>query len=119
MFSYPLEAGFAITYVHSVALTPVTDYFIVKNGQITLNKTEYSDFGAGLPTSPEAGQGMSVADGIITLDNLNRALPSFQTRVGRVANHVLLIFKKTGEPLAIPLATLAPPGAALTFTLKP
>lgn len=124
LYSEPMQNGsiFAIRYRHSVALSPVTDYFIVKNDGIWLEKTVYQDFGAGLPHAPEGGEIMSSGDGHITIGGFNRKLGSFQLRVGRVANHVLLIRRsKAGEEpdlLEIPLATMAGPGSAVTFAVR-
>ena len=50
LFSRPAPDGseFAIRYRHSVALSPVEDWFSVSGGCIYLEKTVYQDFGAGL-----------------------------------------------------------------------
>lgn len=119
LLEIPVKNGFAIKYKHSVALTPVTDYFYVKDAKIFLDKTEYADFGAGLPTSPEGNQKMSAAGGKIKIENFQRELPSFQLRVGRVANHELIFFDVNGLEKKIPLASLGAPGAELIFRAKP
>lgn len=111
---------FAIRYTHSVAKTPVTDFFAIKENAIWLDKTVYHDFGAGLPHNPEPGQTMAQRDGELIISGYNRKLPQFALRVGRVANHVLLIFKdSSNENVAeeIRLDTLAPPGSALSFAV--
>ena len=58
LFSRPAPDGseFAIRYRHSVALSPVEDWFSVSGGCIYLEKTVYQDFGAGLPHQPGPGQ---------------------------------------------------------------
>ena len=56
-----------------------------------------------------------------------KALPSFDVRVGRIAQHTLLLpledaaegKSARGMTREIPLAELAPPGSAVTFTLSP
>ena len=60
LFSRPAPDGseFAIRYRHSVALSPVEDWFSVSGGCIYLEKTVYQDFGAGLPHQPGQGQRM-------------------------------------------------------------
>lgn len=118
--AWPLAEGqgFAIRYTHSVALTPVEDHFVIRDGIIHLDKTVYQDFGAGLPTAPGPGQSMSAADGRLVISGYARPLESFDVRVGRVAGHTLLLPSGAGQA-EIPLAELAPPGSALTFTYAP
>lgn len=126
LYSVPMQSGsvFAIRYRHSVALSPVTDYFIVKDDGIWLDRTVYQDFGAGLPHKPEGGQVMRSQEGHITISGFNRKLGSFQLRVGRVANHTLLLMPRQtrtdqdSDLLEIPLATIARPGTAITFAIR-
>ncbi len=110
--------GFAIRYTHSVALTPVEDHFVIRDGIIRLDKTVSQDFGAGLPSAPEPGQSMSAGNGRIVMSGYNRPLPRFDVRVGRVAGHVLLL-PAGGGMRELPLTDLAPAGNALTFTFAP
>lgn len=118
--AWPLREGddFAIRYTHSVALTPVEDHFVIKDGGIRLDRTVYQDFGAGLPSAPEPGQHMSSGGGRIVMSGYDRPLPSFDVRVGRVAGHALLLPEAAGGGEK-PLADLAPPGKALTFSFAP
>ena len=119
LWSVPAREGmtFAIRYTHSVALTPVEDCFDVVNGVIELQRSEYQDFGAGLPHAPERGQHMRVEGGRVVMDGYRRPLPSFDVRVGRVARHTLLLDGASGERRAIPLDSLARPGQVITFGL--
>lgn len=116
-------AVFAIRYTHSVALSPVTDYFIIKNNRIFLDKTVYKDFGAGLPPAPEGGQTMKFGMGKIVISGYNREFSSFDLRVGRIANHTLLLWGNASpdQPceMEIPLNGIAAPGTAVTFALEP
>lgn len=123
VFSMPVKEGtlFGIRYIHSVAQTPVTDYFKIKDASIWLDRTVYSDFGAGLPHNPEDGQVFSHHNGQLVLSGFNRKLGSFQLRVGRVAEHMLLVLPGRGTkkgPREIPLARLAEPGSTLTFAVR-
>lgn len=126
IYSTPVQSGnvFGIRYRHSVALSPVTDYFIVKNDGIWLDRTVYQDFGAGLPHTPEGTQVMRSQDGHISISGFNRKLGSFQLRVGRVAHHVLLLMsvptREQPQPplLEIPLESIAKPGSAITFAVR-
>ena len=118
--AWPMDEGqgFAIRYTHSVALTPVEDHFLIRDGVIRLDRTVYQDFGAGLPSAPEAGQHMSAGQGRIIMSGYDRPLPSFDVRVGRVAGHTLLL-AGAGGAREVPLAELAAPGSALTFMYAP
>ena len=109
---------FGIRYIHSVARTPVTDWFAVCDGCLYLEKTEYQDFGAGLPHMPEGGQRMSTGDGKVVISGFHRALPRFDLRVGRIARHTLLRPAAGGGWHELPLDRVAPPGAALTFRIE-
>ena len=119
LWSAPAREGttFAIRYRHSVALTPVEDWFAVVNGVIELQRSEYQDFGAGLPHAPEQGQSMRVEGGRVIMDGYHRPLPSFDVRVGRVARHMLLLDDADGRRMAVPLDSLARPGQVITFGL--
>lgn len=121
LFTCPAPEGFAfgIRFTHSVALSPVEDWFSVKDGVIHLDKTVYQDFGAGLPHEPEPGQTMKTEGGHIVISGYDRALPSFTVRVGRIANHSLLPPPSCGAGAEIFLKSLAPAGSPVTFTLIP
>ena len=129
LFSCPAREGlnFGIRYIHSVAKSPVEDWFRVSHQTIFLEKTVYQDFGAGLPHTPGPGQTMSTGDGHIVISGYHKALPSFDVRVGRIARHTLLLplegaaegKSARGMTREIPLAELDPPGSAVTFTLAP
>lgn len=125
LFACPAQEGFVfgIRYIHSVAKSPVEDWFRVAHNVIFLEKTIYQDFGAGLPHNPGPGQTMTTADGYIVINGYQMPLPSFDVRVGRVAQHVLLLPQavKGSESVTreVPLAELAVPGSAITFTVAP
>ena len=108
---------FAIRYRHSVALSPVEDWFSVSGGCIYLEKTVYQDFGAGLPHQPGPGQRMYTENGKVVISGYHMALPSFDVRVGRVANHTLLLPEEGGGQKEIPLNSLLEPGQAITLTV--
>lgn len=125
--AFPVRDGeaFAIRYIHSVALTPVEDYFLVSGKEIVLDKTVYQDFGAGLPHLPQKGQTMSTENGHIILSGINRKFSSFDLRVGRVADHTLLLdVHENGDHGARPAKTrsvrlsgLCKPGETITFSV--
>ena len=52
---FPVRRGkdwVRIRYIHSVAKSPVEDWFRVSQQTIFLERTVYQDFGAGLPHTP-------------------------------------------------------------------
>ncbi len=118
LFSLAVNNGsmFGIRFIHSVAKSPVEDWYGIENGTIFLEKTIYQDFGAGLPHEPGPGQTMACANGYVTISGFHRQLASFDVRVGRIAGHALLLPAMDGQQGVIPLNSLAPPGNALTFT---
>ncbi|MBQ9406184.1 MAG: DUF1850 domain-containing protein [Desulfovibrio sp.] len=119
VFSIAVKAGasFGIRFVHSVAKSPVEEWFTIQNGTIFLEKTVYQDFGAGLPHEPGSGQRMTCSNGRICISGYHRHLPSFDVRVGRIAQHALLLPARDDMAI-IPLTCLAAPGDALTFALS-
>ena len=120
LFSERLDADqqFAVRYIHSVAKSPVEDWFSIEGDTIFLEKTVYQDFGAGLPHEAGEGQIMDFGDGHISLSGFHRALPTFDLRVGRIANHTLLLEQDGGGMREIPLNTLVRPGKAVTFSAR-
>ena len=120
LLAVPMGEGdeFAIRYTHSVAQSPVEDWFSVEDGIIYLEKTVYQDFGAGLPHNADEGQIMDFGGGRISISDFHRALPAFDLRVGRTANHTLLLEQDDGTTREIPLNTLIKPGQAVTFAAR-
>ena len=121
LLTAPMDEGdeFAIRYIHSVAKSPVEDWFSVEGDTIFLEKTVYQDFGAGLPHEADEGQVMGFGDGHISISGFHRPLPTFDLRVGRIANHTLLLEQENGARREIPLDTLVRPGQAVTFAARP
>jgi len=77
---------FSIKYLHSVAKTPVIEFFEIKDGKILLTGTEYQSYGAGLPTSAEQGDYI-VADDKFIIKNIDQKLPEIMLRVSDYAQH--------------------------------
>ena len=114
----PKNAMFGIRFIHSVAKSPVEEWFSIQQDGLVLQKTVYNDFGAGLPYQPEAGQTMEFTSGHITISGYNRKFQKFDVRVGRIAEHTLLLPKENTTYEELPLAKLSPAGSALTFTVR-
>lgn len=78
-----------IDYIHSVAKTPIRDVMVINDDlSFLLIRTEYSSFGAGLPT--ENLGTFEIKNGKYINSGIDKSLDSISLRVGRVANHKLL-----------------------------
>ena len=121
VFSAPLPPGaeFGIRFTHSVALSPVEEWFVQRQGQVQLTRTVYADFGAGLPFEVQPGQRMTFEGGKVVLTGFDLTLPRLEVRVGRVAGHELLLpGSKNGGKIAVyPLISWARAGDVLIFSL--
>ncbi|WP_235044020.1 DUF1850 domain-containing protein [Halanaerobium saccharolyticum] len=84
---------FSIKYLHSVAKTPVIEFFEIKDGKILLTGTEYQSYGAGLPTSAEQGDYI-VADDKFIIKNIDQKLPEIMLRVSDYAQHEFIYNEK-------------------------
>jgi len=91
-----INAGdsFSIRYQHSVARTPVIEFFEIKDGKILLTGTEYQSYGAGLPTSAAAGDYIVENDKFI-IKNINQFLPEIMLRVSDYAEHEFIFNQKS------------------------
>ncbi len=118
MLYLPQESRFCVRFKHSVALTPVEEWFVADAGKISLQSTVYEDFGAGLPHDVEKGQKMNVQDGKIIITGYTLKMPDMYVRVGRVAEHTLIIEKNNIKTYSLALKNLAKPGRALKFSLQ-
>jgi hypothetical protein len=90
-------AEFRIKYLHSVAKTPVIEFFEIKDGKILLTGTEYQSYGAGLPTEAVQGEYLLENDRFI-IKNIDQQLPEIMLRVSDYAEHEF-IFEDHSFPL--------------------
>ena len=90
-----IEAGdsFSIRYQHSVARTPVIEFFEIKDGKILLTGTEYQSYGAGLPTEAVQGEYV-VEDDKFIIKDINQFLPEILLRVSDYAEHEFIFNQK-------------------------
>ncbi|MBM7632462.1 DUF1850 domain-containing protein [Geomicrobium sediminis] len=66
-----------LSWIHSVEKTPWEEYFTInKRGKLTLNKTRFQSFGAGV--SPYGRGTTSIEDGYIVLSELNESFDSYR-----------------------------------------
>ncbi len=118
MIRLPEKSRFCVRFKHSVALTPVEEWFVAENGQVSLRSTIYEDFGAGLPHAAEDGKDMVVRDGKVIITGYTLNMHAMYVRVGRIAEHELIVEKEQGVRDYIRrLDTLASPGKAVKFTI--
>lgn len=64
--------NFLITYTHSVALTPVYEFYKIENGKIILYEFHFYDQCAGLPTETQNNEILTLDNGIFKLMNMER-----------------------------------------------
>ena len=90
---YKMSEGeeFSVSFIHSVNLTPVYDYYTVGDGELVCDKCEYSSFGAGMPTEWEEDWQVSYEDGVISILGLDIRQQKFTYHIGTVYDHVLNI----------------------------
>ncbi len=104
---------FVLSFNHSVNKRPVYDTLRVARNHLVIVKSRFDSFGAGMPeTSTEQGTFRVAEDGWLEW-TINRPLPEVIVRVGRVANHTLLLKGRETR-----LADLADPGAPLAMRVQ-
>lgn len=99
-----------LAYVHSVNRRPVYDTLRVEEGGLVIVGSRFDAFGAGMPDGSTGEGTLRVLPGGGLEWTVNRPIGEVTLRVGRVADHRLL-FREEG----VSLASLAPPGSALTL----
>jgi hypothetical protein len=100
-----------LRFIHSVNKRPVFDTLRAGPDHVVIVKSRFDAFGAGMPeASTDQGTFRVLPDGWLEW-TINRRMPEVVVRVGRVADHTLLI-----EGREVPLAGLAEPGAPIAFT---
>ncbi len=121
VFKRALEKNgvFGIVFTHSVAKTPVYEWFYQTDQKVALSHTIYQDFGAGLPHEIASPQTMTIENGFIRIDGFTLQMDVLPIRVGRIANHQLLLpTNAKNAPEKIALDTLAKAGSALFLSYQ-
>ena len=98
---YPMREGegFSVGFIHSVNKSPVTDEYEIRNGQITVVRTIYYGFGAGVQTQIEEGQTLTYGeDGSMIVSGFDAPMPNLQYIVGTVSDHILTV---NGEEISL------------------
>lgn len=76
------DGGFALRYIHSVALTPVVSRYRLEDGYIVQIAEEFDQHGFGLPYGADRpGERLALRDGRFVL-HMRRAVGPLYVRVG-------------------------------------
>ncbi|MFO7708829.1 MAG: DUF1850 domain-containing protein [Desulfobacterales bacterium] len=104
---------FVLAFVHSVNRRPVYDTLRVMDDHLVIVKSRFDAFGAGMPEASTQDGTLRVAEDGWLEWTVNRPVPEVTVRVGRVAEHTLVI-----KGREVPLLGLAEPGAPLTLSIR-
>lgn len=111
MWQVQSEEPFSVIYTHSVQLSPVIEtYHFSTAGDLILDETLFSTYGAGLPATTPYDFEMTKEG--FRIYNINLKMEDLVYRTGAVrAKHRLLI-----RDLDIPFITFSKPGQAVEFS---
>ena len=91
LFVLGRDGAFELSHRHSVAKLPWVDGFRVGPGDVmVLHRTRYGAFGAGLPSGDEGGT-VSLEDGWIVIDGMDREFRSVALSPSSFTEHRLAI----------------------------
>jgi hypothetical protein len=91
LFLLGRDAGFELSHRHSVAKLPWIEQFHVGPGDVmVLYRTRYGAFGAGLPSGDEGGT-VSLEDGWIVIDGMDREFRSVALSPSSFTEHRLAV----------------------------
>ena len=113
---FPIEDGseFSVEFIHSVNKKPLIDVYVIKDGQIFIERTVYAAFGAGVQSELEEGQTLEYDEkGNIVVSGFDTPFPKVTYVVGTVSDHLLGI-----EGESISLTELCGKNAHVTFELR-
>ncbi len=82
---------FEISFIHSVSLSPVYEYYRIENGDIVLYETDFSYSSAGLPTETEGEEKLIMEKDKFKLVNMNRAFKEINYGIVKEWNFKLYI----------------------------
>lgn len=81
---------FVVSFRHSVNRTPVNEYIRIQEGHFVVYKTTFYSYGAGMPEyDAGSGQKVTINNGLVQIENMNRELENFTYMVGTYAEHTL------------------------------
>ncbi len=92
---------FSTTYIHSVELCPVREYFIIdQDFRIVLYETTFSSCNTGLPTTLSGDEKLFIEDDQICISNMHRVLRELDLWVNKKYDNILTL--EDGETLELP-----------------
>lgn len=115
--SYKIKDGdvFSVGFIHSVNKSPLTDYYVIRDGKIIVFKTVYYGFGAGVQTEIEEGQTLTYGDdGSMIVTGFDKEINPLTYFVGTVSDHTLTINENT----KISLRELCGRNARVSFSIE-
>lgn len=81
---------FTVSFRHSVNRTPVNEFIRIQKNKFIVYKTTFYSYGAGMPEYDLQGkQKITINDGLVKIENIDRELESFTYIVGTYAEHTL------------------------------
>ncbi len=81
---------FVVSFRHSVNRTPVNEFIKVNGNKFIVYKTTFYSYGAGMPEYDAQGkEKISIENGLVQIDNIDRELENFTYMVGTYADHTL------------------------------
>jgi len=105
---------FAVSFRHSVNRTLVNEFIKIEDKMFVVYKTTFYSYGAGMPEyDANSKQIITITDGIVQIDNIDRELDSFTYLVGTYADHTLICRNKT-----IKLSELVEPQKPAYFNIQ-
>lgn len=105
---------FVVSFRHSVNRTPVNEFVRVKENGFVVYKTTFYSYGAGMPEyDAQSNQKLTINNGLVQIENIDRELKSFTYLVGTYADHTL----SYGDKI-IKLSTLVEPQNPAFFSIN-
>ena len=87
---------FTVSFKHSVNRTLVNEFIRIQGDRFVVYKTTFYSYGAGMPEyDANSKQVITISDGIVQIENIDRELDSFTYMVGTYADHTLSYRDKT------------------------
>lgn len=97
--------GFALSFIHSINLSPVDEEFVIEGDELVLVKTLFEQLSTGMPSGDE--DGFAIEDGKF-VTRPGRRFREIQVRISPVPGHKLSVGGRIR-----PLTRWAPPGGLL------
>lgn len=81
---------FVVSFKHSVNRTPVNEFIRIQGNKFIVYKTTFYSYGAGMPEYDSSNkQRVTINNGLVQIENINRELKDFTYFVGTYADHTL------------------------------